>query len=54
MFDTQEARVWGPEEKKKLLQGIETYGIGNWDSMKKNLLPAWVSFVYLAQIFFSF
>jgi hypothetical protein len=42
-FDNQEARTWGPEEKQKLIQGIKTYGIGNWESMKSNLLPRWVT-----------
>jgi hypothetical protein len=35
-------RSWGAAEKRLLLQGIETFGIGAWSDIRSNLLPAWV------------
>lgn len=34
-------RKWGDDEKSKLLQGIEQYGIGHFREMSENLLPDW-------------
>ncbi|KAI8318854.1 hypothetical protein GQ54DRAFT_320868 [Martensiomyces pterosporus] len=34
-------RKWGDDEKRKLLEGIETYGIGHFREISENLLPEW-------------
>ncbi|KAJ1963929.1 hypothetical protein GGI12_001755 [Dipsacomyces acuminosporus] len=34
-------RKWGDEEKRKLLEGIETYGIGHFREISESLLPDW-------------
>ncbi|KAJ2756555.1 hypothetical protein GGH94_002433 [Coemansia aciculifera] len=37
----QTERKWGDEEKRKLLEGIEKYGIGHFREISDNLLPDW-------------
>ncbi|KAJ1994552.1 hypothetical protein GGI25_003100 [Coemansia spiralis] len=37
----QQERKWGDEEKIKLLEGIEKYGIGHFREISENLLPEW-------------
>ncbi|KAJ2737928.1 hypothetical protein GGI20_006356, partial [Coemansia sp. BCRC 34301] len=37
----QAERKWGDEEKRKLLEGIERYGIGHFREISDNLLPDW-------------
>ncbi|KAJ2454160.1 hypothetical protein EV183_001762 [Coemansia sp. RSA 2336] len=34
-------RKWGEDEKRKLLEGIEKYGIGHFREISENLLPQW-------------
>ncbi|KAJ2612789.1 hypothetical protein H4S08_002540 [Coemansia sp. RSA 1365] len=34
-------RKWGDEEKRKLLEGIEKYGIGHFREISESLLPKW-------------
>mmetsp|Transcript_25891 Transcript_25891/g.49223 ORF Transcript_25891/g.49223 Transcript_25891/m.49223 type:complete len:157 (+) Transcript_25891:117-587(+) len=34
-------KTWGIEEKEKLYQGIEEYGVGEWNKVKEALLPKW-------------
>ncbi|KAJ2356768.1 hypothetical protein GGF43_001866 [Coemansia sp. RSA 2618] len=34
-------RKWGDDEKQKLLEGIEKYGIGHFREISENLLPDW-------------
>ncbi|KAJ2687768.1 hypothetical protein IWW39_002708 [Coemansia spiralis] len=34
-------RKWGDEEKRRLLEGIEKYGIGHFREISDNLLPDW-------------
>ncbi|KAJ2664060.1 hypothetical protein IWW48_001072 [Coemansia sp. RSA 1200] len=38
---SQPERKWGDEEKQKLLEGIEKYGIGHFREISDNLLPEW-------------
>ncbi|KAJ1802580.1 hypothetical protein LPJ56_007162 [Coemansia sp. RSA 2599] len=37
----QAERKWGEEEKRKLLEGIEKYGIGHFREISESLLPEW-------------
>ncbi|KAJ1665243.1 hypothetical protein IW140_003489 [Coemansia sp. RSA 1813] len=37
----QPERKWGDEEKIKLLEGIEKYGIGHFREISETLLPEW-------------
>ncbi|KAJ2028085.1 hypothetical protein GGI01_000977 [Coemansia sp. RSA 376] len=37
----QTERKWGDEEKRKLLEGIERYGIGHFREISDSLLPDW-------------
>ncbi|KAJ2489358.1 hypothetical protein IWW37_004036 [Coemansia sp. RSA 2050] len=34
-------RKWGDEERRKLLEGIEKYGVGHFREISDNLLPDW-------------
>ena len=40
VFETR-AKKWGDEERAKLYEGIETYGIQEWGTIRENLLPDW-------------
>lgn len=40
VFETANKK-WGEEERGNLLRGIETYGLGEWGVMKRELLPDW-------------
>lgn len=43
----QPTRKWTDAEKDLLIEGIEKYGIGNFGEISKELLPKWVSFLYI-------
>ena len=40
VFETR-AKKWGDGERAKLYEGIETYGIQEWGTIRENLLPDW-------------
>lgn len=35
---------WSEKERSLLIRGIEKYGIGNWEDIRIDYLPDWVSF----------
>lgn len=37
-----EERAWTDVERDLLIQGIQQYGIGNWNDIRKELLNEWV------------
>lgn len=41
----QKQKVWTERERKKLIKGIERYGIGNWDEISQHFLPEWACII---------
>ncbi|KAL9539696.1 hypothetical protein MBANPS3_010113 [Mucor bainieri] len=39
----KEERAWTEAERNLLIQGIQKYGIGNWNDIRKELLKEWTS-----------
>ena len=35
-------KAWTLEEEHLLIQGIERYGIGEWERIRRDFLPDWV------------
>ena len=42
-FKEKFGEYWGQEENDLLVKGIEEFGVGNWEAMKKNLFNKRVS-----------
>ena len=45
-FQTKIGQYWTAEDNELLISGIEEFGVGAWDKIKKKYLKNWVRFFY--------
>lgn len=45
-FHLKKLKTWTLEEERLLIQGIQKYGVGEWERIRRDFLPDWVGFVW--------
>ena len=45
-FHLKKLKTWTLKEEEELIKGIQTYGVGEWERIRRDFLPDWVGILF--------